>query len=568
MGKYDELLAKSLSGDNLAMGNLGTFTFYGEGFEKSHVKAHFRRDKTGKLEFIKDYDDARHKGEVEHSIHNGKTYKINNPKSKHHGKIFTVNRYYEHNDKTGKKEYVSGHVDGIRSDLKPEHLEPVDDKKPAAVHGNDTDKHQEVRKNFPNGTKVKVQGADGVKSVRKMKDGMIYLNGETDPVDPGKVTKATFADIHRKKTPEDDLKAMGTASKGDVHVKIVHHNSGTGYGVETTVKGDRRHHTETPLKDLAEAQAFALKQLDNPRETNTPSHPQTRGTGKDLTPKKKPVPKKDSLDALALKIGNAYGRDFSEMGSNKGPHDRIRQFLKKYRLEHKTKAEMKEAFAHADKKGYFNYPYHNEAAGKNLDRVFDNIYGDKDTNTPQKFVPEMTVKRTQIGTGFTAKPGKGFKVFGTKSEDLANGDWVEKRFPTEDKAREWVKKQGWKIKGDKSFQASPGTTPASSGDYDYHLKGFLAGAQDMINAHFKKNYPNMAPPVLSTTNGKKYTKVIRTTDGGKGQKSVWAFINRENGDILKAATWSAPSKHARGNIMKDKNHGVHNVSPYGPGSLR
>jgi len=42
--------------------------------------------------------------------------------------------------------------------------------------------------------------------------------------------------------------------------------------------------------------------------------------------------------------------------------------------------------------------------------------------------------------------------------------------------------------------------------------------------------------------GKKYAK-IHSEKGG-----VWCFINLENGDMLKPASWSAPAKHARGNI--------------------
>lgn len=54
---------------------------------------------------------------------------------------------------------------------------------------------------------------------------------------------------------------------------------------------------------------------------------------------------------------------------------------------------------------------------------------------------------------------------------------------------------------------------------------------------------------ISYTVGKKYTKII---SGG----SVWGFIVNEDdakfrkGDILKAASWSAPAKNsARGNII-------------------
>jgi|TARA_R110000851_G_scaffold230898_10_gene383777 hypothetical protein len=53
--------------------------------------------------------------------------------------------------------------------------------------------------------------------------------------------------------------------------------------------------------------------------------------------------------------------------------------------------------------------------------------------------------------------------------------------------------------------------------------------------------------------GKKYAKVIKSENGKSG--SVHSFINLENGDILKAASWAAPAKGVRGNIF-DVNEGA------------
>lgn len=64
---------------------------------------------------------------------------------------------------------------------------------------------------------------------------------------------------------ERTLRRTGTAYRGKVSVKIVQHMSGEGYGVETTVAGDRRLPTEKPMT-LEQAQRFALEQLDSPRD--------------------------------------------------------------------------------------------------------------------------------------------------------------------------------------------------------------------------------------------------------------------------------------------------------------
>jgi hypothetical protein len=52
--------------------------------------------------------------------------------------------------------------------------------------------------------------------------------------------------------------------------------------------------------------------------------------------------------------------------------------------------------------------------------------------------------------------------------------------------------------------------------------------------------------------GKKYIRIICDT----GQKSAFCFIQKDNGDVLKTASWSTPAKHARGNIYQLGNEGV------------
>lgn len=63
---------------------------------------------------------------------------------------------------------------------------------------------------------------------------------------------------------ERSLRLRGMAYHGDVTVKIVHHMTGDGYGVETTVKGDRRLPVEDPMP-IEEAIHLALAQIVHPR---------------------------------------------------------------------------------------------------------------------------------------------------------------------------------------------------------------------------------------------------------------------------------------------------------------
>ena len=83
-------------------------------------------------------------------------------------------------------------------------------------------------------------------------------------------------------------------------------------------------------------------------------------------------------------------------------------------------------------------------------------------------------------------------------------------------------------------------------------------AMDTLLENIHKNYVNWCNgnPIreeeISLKPGRKFIKVIR---GG----SVWGFVAKEDGvhkglpmksgDVLKAAGWSAPAKHTRGNIF-------------------
>ena len=77
-------------------------------------------------------------------------------------------------------------------------------------------------------------------------------------------------------------------------------------------------------------------------------------------------------------------------------------------------------------------------------------------------------------------------------------------------------------------------------------------------------FPNLPYKPLTYKKGRKYVKIIR-------DNSVWGFVameddpskNQKVGDLLKAASWNAPAKHARGNIFE----GTARYNKYGPDYL-
>jgi len=76
--------------------------------------------------------------------------------------------------------------------------------------------------------------------------------------------------------------------------------------------------------------------------------------------------------------------------------------------------------------------------------------------------------------------------------------------------------------------------------------------------------PSLAAEKLVISQGSRYIKISRI---GPSVNSVWSFVDRTNGDVLKPATWRAPAKHARGNIF-DQSGGMASMTSFGPAYLR
>jgi hypothetical protein len=80
------------------------------------------------------------------------------------------------------------------------------------------------------------------------------------------------------------------------------------------------------------------------------------------------------------------------------------------------------------------------------------------------------------------------------------------------------------------------------------LPEFLAHLQKLIDV----NYPSgSGMPQVVMMEGSKFIKIIRQYPDGSMGRSVHCFIDKATGNILKAASWNAPAKHPRGNILVD-----------------
>lgn len=86
------------------------------------------------------------------------------------------------------------------------------------------------------------------------------------------------------------------------------------------------------------------------------------------------------------------------------------------------------------------------------------------------------------------------------------------------------------------------------------------GVVDLSKKYIAEHFTSLAPENFRSDDGRRYIRVWRGN-------SVYAFIDKTNGDVLKADSWKKPAKHARGNIHNPDN-GLTCTGPYGIVYLR
>jgi hypothetical protein len=82
-------------------------------------------------------------------------------------------------------------------------------------------------------------------------------------------------------------------------------------------------------------------------------------------------------------------------------------------------------------------------------------------------------------------------------------------------------------------------------DYNEYFQDFFDKVRELIQDDTRKKLGYD----LTYKKGRRYDKLIMLVGGRRTQRSVWGFVERSTGDILKAASWRAPAKTLRGNIF-------------------
>ena len=71
---------------------------------------------------------------------------------------------------------------------------------------------------------------------------------------------------------------------------------------------------------------------------------------------------------------------------------------------------------------------------------------------------------------------------------------------------------------------------------------------DCLEDDFKQNHPNSDPYKFYIESGRKYHKIIMETGGNSS--SVHAFVDKKTGEVYKPASFKAPAKIVRFNLLE------------------
>lgn len=100
-------------------------------------------------------------------------------------------------------------------------------------------------------------------------------------------------------------------------------------------------------------------------------------------------------------------------------------------------------------------------------------------------------------------------------------------------------------------------------EFDAAFKTFFDILKDRLETSHKERFPTLFYEIGYEV-GRRYVKLITWN---KSQHQVYGFVDRQTGEVLKAASWKAPAKHARGNIFSEDN-GLGCCGQYGVAYLR
>ena len=90
-------------------------------------------------------------------------------------------------------------------------------------------------------------------------------------------------------------------------------------------------------------------------------------------------------------------------------------------------------------------------------------------------------------------------------------------------------------------------TQDARNDIQLNVRKFTLMLCDALELDFKTHHPESDPYKFYIEEGRKYHKLIMET--GYGSRSVHAFVDKKTGEVYKPASFKAPAKIVRYNLL-------------------
>ena len=96
------------------------------------------------------------------------------------------------------------------------------------------------------------------------------------------------------------------------------------------------------------------------------------------------------------------------------------------------------------------------------------------------------------------------------------------------------------------------------------VDSLLAIIKAMRESYFAANYPSLKAERVTAALGSRYIKLVVMNHDDTKVASVFGFIDRATGNMLKATSFNAPAKGVRANVF-DADNGMSAVNPHSVG---
>jgi len=99
-------------------------------------------------------------------------------------------------------------------------------------------------------------------------------------------------------------------------------------------------------------------------------------------------------------------------------------------------------------------------------------------------------------------------------------------------------------------------------EIEFGFAQFADRVNKKVLDYYATKFPTLDPESIEVKSGRVYWKLVRVNKLGN-PTSVYCFVRKSDGAILKAASYSSPTLNQARGFVTDTDYGLHCAGPYG-----